>query len=310
MSGYGLAIGLRSGQTLQELRGILQHVAASGFTHAEIQTSTLGVVINGQVHPRRLDVLREAIADSPVRFTVHGAEVSSSRGGNLVDVTDPLQRLTVKADIEIAAAIGATVVVYHSGTLRAPGGTPAALHRGMAFERQALQELGGFAAASGIVIAVENRDPVARYIDRLVYGMSLERLARQIEEVDHPNVGICFDTGHAFLAAAYLDFDYLEGVRRIAPLTRHIHLSDNLGQPMLDETSDPAENLIQGLGDLHLLPGWGAVPFDEIAEIPFPGSPISIVELRGTFLEHASEAADAAARFANTVSGAVGARRS
>jgi len=175
--------------------------------------------------------------------------------------------------------------------LRDPGGDGRALAAGMAAERTALRELGDLAGEHGITIAVENRDPIGRHILRQAYGLDLARLAAQIEQVDHLSVGICFDTGHAFLASAWLGFDYLEGVRRIAPLTAHIHLSDNFGNVMLDETSDPAENLIQGLGDLHLLPGWGAVPFDAIAAIPLPRNPVSIVELRATFGEHLDEAA-------------------
>ena len=164
----------------------------------------------------------------------------------------------------------------------------------MEHERKMLRIVGDYAAERGVSIAVENRDPVSRYLDRHVYALRLDRLAEQIEAVDHPHVSICFDTGHAFLSATYLEYDYLEGVRRIAPLTTHIHLSDNFGQPCLDQHADAGENLAQGLGDLHLPPGWGAVPFDEIAKVPFPRLPIAIVETRESFLEHASEIAASA----------------
>src|SRR5690606_26092155 len=107
----------------------------------------------------------------------------------------------------------------------------------------------------------ENRDPVGRYILRQAYGFDLERLAEQVEAIDHPNIGVCLDVGHAWLAYAWLRKDYLAGVRRIAPLVAHMHVNDNFGLPQLDETSDQTENLAQGLGDLHLLPGWGTVPF-------------------------------------------------
>jgi len=301
MGRFGISTGLAGGKSLSALRTSLARIAAAGFTHAELSGKSLGVIINGRLMPQRVEALRAALDGIPLGYTLHGTEISSARGGNLADVSTPTQRMTVEADIELAHAVGASVVVYHSGMLRAPGGDGRAFAAGMDAERAALVELGDLAGRYGITIAVENRDPVGRYILRQAYGIDLERLAEQIERVDHPHVGICFDTGHAFLASAYLGFDYLEGVRRIAPLTAHIHLSDNFGNVMLDETADPAENLIQGLGDLHLLPGWGAVPFDSIAAIPFPRSPISIVELRGTFWEHVDEAATVARAFAGQV---------
>lgn len=298
---FGLAAGLPAGQRLTDLRRMLQEIHDAGFTHCELSAPSLSVRINGELHPKRIELLRSVLTSVPLQYTLHGTEVASARGGNLVDVTDPLQELTVESDVRLAAAIGASVLVYHSGMLRDAYGTPEAIERGKAAERDSLRRLGTLGDALGVRIAVENRDPVGRYIERQVYGMSLERLAEQIERVDHPNVGICFDTGHAFLAACWLDFDYLDGVRRIAPLVNHIHLSDNVGKPFLELRGDPGENLIQGLGDLHLPPGWGAVPFDGIAEIPFPRQPIAIVEMRSAFGDHLEEVAAAAKRFASAI---------
>lgn len=301
MADYGIELHWHRGQPLADITGRLRAIATAGFTHAEIPVGSLDVVINGKLHPLRMAAIQAAIADSPLRFTVHGTEIASSRGGNLMDVSDPLQLTTVMADIEFANAIGAEVVIYHAGTMRSSGQSPAAVNQAMKHEREMLRIVGDYAGERGVKIAVENRDPVSSYLERHVYALRLDRLAEQVEAVDHPNVGICFDTGHAFLSAAYLEFDYLAGVRRIAPLTTHIHLSDNFGQPYLDQHADPGENLAQGLGDLHLPPGWGTVPFDEIATIPFPRSPVAIVETRGSFLEHASEIAAAAKVFAEKV---------
>lgn len=302
MGGHGLACGLGRGQNLSDLSRNLAVVADAGFTHAEVESKSLGVVINGELHEKRLELLLRAIEATPLKFTVHGSEIASGRGGNLVDVTDPLQRVAVESDIKLAAAIGASVLVYHAGTLRDANGSWAAMKRGMQAERDALSELGDVAGKAGITIGVENRDPVTPYLDRYVYGLSLIRLGEQVAAVNHPNVGITFDTGHAWLSATYLDFDYLADVRQIAPLVAHIHLSDNFGNPMLNQSNDGAENLMQGLGDLHLPPGWGSVPFADIAEIPFPRQPVSIVEMRGSFLDHLADVERAARRFANAIS--------
>ncbi len=288
--GLAVDIEVRNGAPLSALRPILAHLGSLGFTHAELPAQTLGVIIGGILQPTRINALREVIGESPVRFTVHGSRVSTSSIGNLFDTSTPAQRASVEADLAFTTAIGAEVLVYHSGLLRDSYGDDRALTRGMAAERDALRELGDVAGRAGVRIAVENVDPVATYIERRAYGLSLERLAEQIQAVNHPNVGICLDVGHAFLAARYLGFDYLAAIRAIAPLVVHLHLSDNLGQVELDPSVDPNESLALGNGDLHLPPGWGAIPLVDVFTIAFPRCPIVVLELRRHFVDHVAEA--------------------
>lgn len=290
MNAIGMSTGLDSPtEPLASMRPRLDRIAALGFTHAEISAKSLGVVINGELYADRLSSLQHALAGCPLELTLHGSEIASGLGGNLMDITTASQRSAVAADIALAAAIGATVVVYHSGMLRDPGGDADSVAAGLVAERIALAELGDVAGEAGITIAVENRDPVGRYVLRNAYGLDLDRLAAQIEAVNHPYVGVCLDVGHAFLACAYLGHDYLPAIERIAPLTSHIHLSDNFGKVQLDETADPAENLIHGLGDLHLPPGWGAIPLESVFRIDFPREPIVLLELNPRFDAHLPE---------------------
>lgn len=290
MNAIGISTGLGSPEEpLTSLQPRLDRIAALGFTHAELNAKSLGVIINGELNAARLSALQDALAGCSLQLTLQGSEIASARGGNLMDVTTASQRSAVAADIALAAAIGATIVVYHSGMLRDPGGDAHSVAAGLVAERNALAELGDVAARAGITIAVENRDPVGRYVLRNAYGLNLDRLARQIEAVGHPHVGVCLDLGHAFLACAYLGYEYLPAIERIAPLTSHIHLSDNFGKVQLDETADPAENLIHGLGDLHLPPGWGAIPLESVFRIEFPRAPIVLLELNSRFDEHLSE---------------------
>lgn len=302
MPKFGIATGLAPGQPLSSLGTLLRRIADAGFTHAEIGSKSLGVAMNGHLNPVRLKALSEVLAGSPLSLTLHGTEIASARGGNLMDISTESQLMTVRADIMLAQAIGATVVVYHSGMLRDPGGDGYAVAAGIAAERRALTTMGDRAGESGITIAVENRDPVGRYVLRHAYGFDLERLAEHIEAIGHPHVGVCLDVGHAFLSHAWLGKEYLDGVRRIAPLTAHIHLSDNFGHVQLDETADPVENLIQGLGDLHLMPGWGAIPLDDVFAIEFPRDPVVLLELRPTFTEHLDLAAALTRRLAEKIS--------
>lgn len=292
MTGIGIAVtfGARGGQPLANLRPLLERVAAIGFSHVELSGKSLAVAVGGRLLPARLAALQAALEGCPVRLTLHGTNVSAARAGNLMDVTTPNQRRVAATDLALAAAIGAEVVVVHSGSLRDVYGDDEALAMGMAAERDALRALGDEAGRHGIRIAVENVDPVGIYIARRAYGLRLERLAEQIAAVDHPQVGVCLDVGHAFLAASYLESDFLAGVRAIAPLVNHLHLSDNLGRTQLDGAVEGDDSLALGDGDLHLVPGWGVVPFADVFAVPFPHHPIAVLELRSHFTEHHAEA--------------------
>ena len=292
MAGIGIALGfdVRGGAPLASLRPRLAEVAAMGFTNVEMTSKALAVIINGQLQPSRLAALQAAVADTPVVLSVHGSAVGTARIGNLVDVTTPAQVKAVEVDIAFAAAIGARVLVYHSGQLRDPNGDDRALAAGMAHEREQLRRLADRAARDGITIMVENIDPVGVYILRRAYGLRLDLIAEQVQAVDHPNVAMCLDCGHGYLAAQYLGWDYLATIRQVAPLVGHVHLNDNFGRTKLDADWDVNEYLAIGEGDMHLPPGWGAIPLEEVFAVPFPRDPTVILELRPHFAENAAEA--------------------
>ena len=273
---------------LSELSVLVAEFAGSEFTHLELGANGLGVVIDGAAHPARLRALREALSGCEQRLTLHGSWTSSGRVGNLLDPgSRPAQVNGLLADLEIAAAIGAEVVVYHAGTLAGAFEDNAALDAGLAGERDALRRLGERAAQDGIVIAVENRAPTPRVIARRSHGMRPDLVAAQVRAVDHPNVTMCLDTGHAFLASRYIGFDFLDAVRDVAPLVGHVHLSDNFGR-IGPPDADLREMELLGEGDLHLPPGWGSIPLREVLAVPYPRDPVVIIEIR--HLHHYPEA--------------------
>jgi sugar phosphate isomerase/epimerase len=294
MAGIGIAIGtggvVRGQAAFAPLRALLAEVAALGYSHAELGSAkSLGLIVGGRLQPQRLAALREAVADSPMRLTLHGSAVSSTLVGNLMDVAGPIQRAIVAADLALAAAIGAEVLVYHRGMPGIPYADGDALALALRAEREALRELGDEAGRHGIRIAVENVHPTETRL-RHQASFDLEALGEHVAQINHPQVGICLDTGHGFLSSRFYGFDFLAQIRTIAPLVNHIHLTDNLGRPLIAEDMDPDESLALGLGDLHLLPGWGTIPLTEVFSNRFPGEPIITLEIRGAFLPHASEA--------------------
>ena len=133
-----------------------------------------------------------------------------------------------------------------------------------------------------MTIAVENYYPEQPILRGAVYDYSVwpSQLAEQVSAVDHPAVGICLDVGHAALAAGFFGFDLVEECATVAPLVRHVHLHDNLQKTNLTGEPQVSEHTVYGLGDLHLPPGRGTIPLDDLfRRTDFPERPSCCVEL-------------------------------
>jgi sugar phosphate isomerase/epimerase len=148
-----------------------------------------------------------------------------------------------------------------------------------------------------VTIAVENYYPEQPILRGAVYDYSVwpSQLAEQISAVDHPAVGICLDVGHAALAAGFFGFDLVEECAAIAPLVRHVHLHDNLQKTNLTGEPQASEHTVYGLGDLHLPPGRGTIPLEELLRrMDFPEKPSCCVELSPEHFTSVPEALHAA----------------
>jgi sugar phosphate isomerase/epimerase len=148
-----------------------------------------------------------------------------------------------------------------------------------------------------VTIAVENYYPELPIVRGVVYDYSVwpSQLAEQISAVDHPAVGLCLDVGHAALAASAFGFDYFEECATVAPLVRHIHLHDNLMRTNVTGEPPVSEHPVYGLGDLHLPPGRGTIPLEELfRRVDFPEDPACCVELSPDLYFLAPEALRAA----------------
>jgi sugar phosphate isomerase/epimerase len=155
------------------------------------------------------------------------------------------------------------------------------LAEGAAREVAAFREIAPRAADAGVTIGMENGDPhlweygvldkfgvprelLVKHHARLCIGP----IVRQLEAIDHPQVGLTLDIAHLHIAAHAIDFDYLESVRAAAPWVRHLHVNDNFGA--LDRGVEVgADRWAFGEADLHLPPGWGRIPYREVfARLP------------------------------------------
>lgn len=256
IKGFGLDIhSPRLNGSLETLRHDLARCAACGFDYAEIPVHGLDAVLGGRLHERRVREVQEILAGFSLRYTVHAPDPL-----NLMDVERlDLHKAVFAATLAFAQDIGAEVITYHAGRVDALNEKSGyTLEEMQAVEREALREMGERAAQAGVKIGVENGS-----LDS--YSSVLEALVEQVEGVGHPAVGVTLDFGHAFLTAHYHRFDYIQAVRATAAHIVHMHVHDNFGW-LLDLPFDVPYIYAApfGIGDLHMPPGWGAIPYEEV----------------------------------------------
>jgi sugar phosphate isomerase/epimerase len=75
------------------------------------------------------------------------------------------------------------------------------------------------AEEEGVILCIENMPMKAHAISRT------QRMYEFVQEINHPNLGMCLDTGHANVFAD----DCGDMVRLIAPVLKTLHVHDNMG---------------------------------------------------------------------------------
>jgi len=274
----------------------LETLKSAGADFVELWPHHLGVILSGNLDLARLREVRELLLGVDLAYTVHAPlEI------NLMDLTaHDLQRDVLGASIRFAGEVGAGAVVCHAGQRLGQRDARYSLRAQLVAEREALREAGDLAGALGVIIAVENYYPELPIICGAVYDYSVwpRELAEQISAVDHPTVGLCLDVAHMALAAGVFGFDYFEECNAVAPLVSHVHLHDNMMKTNLTGHPPVSEHHVYGLGDLHLPPGRGNIPLEELfRRVYFPENPSCCVELCPDLYYLASEALQAGRRF-------------
>ena len=303
----GIAAGVAAGyDRFHRLDETLGRLADLGYGLVELGVSSLALIIDGAVKPAPLADLVAVLRNHPLRYTVHGL----NRLNLAYDPRHDLCRRIMLAQIEVAAAVGAPVMVYHSGLqaldavhygARRTLLTELELAAGAAQEVAALRTIAPFAADRGVLIGMENGDShlweheviaraglppeaLARHHARLY----IPPIVRQLEAIDHPAVGMTLDIAHLHIAAHDMEFDYLEAVRQAAPWVRHLHANDNFGRLDWGFDSEP-DRWPYGEADVHLPPGWGSIPYAAVfAELSgYTGD--LILEIKAGFADYFGE---------------------
>lgn len=253
--------------TLGALGAFLDWAETLAPTSVELSLSNFEVIGGCRIWPDRMAELARLCADRPFGFTVHGPIASS--------FVEPahlaLQIDACRACLEVAHRIGATAQVTHAGLLPADPTTRAEL---LQLERDTLAGLAPEFAAAGVVLTVETLFP-----HNGAWTASPAELAAQIDAVGASSVRACVDVSHVFLNAAERGFDPVAELARLAPLTRHLHVHDSFALPRGFAPYSASEAILFGLGDLHLPPGRGSLPWEALAALPWAGPTIANLEL-------------------------------
>ena len=269
--GIGFSSGVSEDPNFEQLRGNLDEAAALGVEFAELPIFAMDLIAGGRILPAQIRRLKEAIAGRGLGFTAHGPiAINFMQGPELI-----ARHLAVaSAAAGVAAEIGAAHLVLHTGHI--PAQNEAAIEAAYAAQRGAFAALGEIAAQHSIIIAVEN----IFVSDANSHTALPSRLAREIEDIGHPNIRGCLDFSHAALTSAARGADYFTEVEALARVAKHLHLHDSFGDPLQLRTYTRSERVAYGLGDLHLPLGWGNLPWaDMMARFVFEPDVIFNLEL-------------------------------
>jgi sugar phosphate isomerase/epimerase len=297
MTVKGIGINIHSSRINGELALLqrdLDYFAACGFDYVEIPAHGVDVIIGGRLQPQRLRQVKQILARFPFSYTVHAPDPL-----NLFDIANlEWHKEVFRSSIAFTQEIGAQVLVYHAGSthnLADTGGLE--MDALKAREREALQELGELALRAGVVIGVENGE-------RDSYSMVIADLVAQVQAIAHPAVSITLDIGHAALSAPRLGFDLAAAIRQAAPLIAHWHLHDNFGRTLkLPQDIAYIYAAPYGIGDLHMPPGWGAIPYAQILKGVRTPPAALLMEIQPRYHDALPEALAAARTLAKLIEG-------
>ncbi len=242
-----------------------------GFEVVELPVDGLQVIANGMLMEKKVAALKRILDRYDFEYSIHAPNYL-----NLMDLRQlDLHRKVFSSVIDLASFIGSKMIVYHSGLInynRIKEDSEENARYAMKIEVEELSKLAEDARNEGIYIGVENACSVlstfANFKKRLPgqtlfdYGADLMNLKEQVERVNKQNVGITLDLGHAYISSKHLKFDLSQQIASIANRVIHMHVHDNFGK-VEKPSGDHVKLLPFGFHDLHLPPGWGAIPFEK-----------------------------------------------
>ncbi|MDP2210556.1 MAG: sugar phosphate isomerase/epimerase [Candidatus Aquicultor sp.] len=295
VKGFGInADAGRLDGSLDLLARDLRYFQDIGFDYVEIPVHGVEVVRNGELIPERVREVSKLLKEFSLRYTVHAPNPL-----NLMDMRELHMHVNLfRSSIKFTHEIGAEVLVYHCGRFMSEEAfllpeenrslSPGTMEEMKQAEVGALRDMADYALGFGVEICLENARP---YLDGspYCYGERLDQLVSQVRAVNKGNVGINLDLGHAYLAANYYGFDFIEALELVKPLVRHMHIHDNFGKPSASYERKQPELVAAGRGDCHMPIGWGGIPAAEVFNTLKDYKGVFMQELRPRYMKYCAE---------------------
>ena len=244
----GISIG--GGFDIETLPAVLSRIAKFGFIHyVELDANTGGPIIGGRINKYIMREVKKILSDYNFKYTVHKADLYDLR-----DIENiALNQEMYKVSLQYAQQIGAEVFVDHYNVKTNNPRVEAAFEESLSKMAEAAHDI-------GVTICLEN-------IETDPFMNTLEC----IKKIDHPDLRMTVDFGHAYLTSRYFGDDFLGNIAAAKPYLRHIHIHDNLGifdtARLAWQQKSLKQRLPFGKGDLHLPIGWGEIPFKDVFKI-------------------------------------------
>ena len=219
------------------------------INYVELDANTGQAFIEGEINPYIMREMKKILADYRFKYTVHRSSFYDLR-----DIKNMAQNEDLyKKSLEFCSEIGACIYVDHFTE-------KSRFEFVEAQYEDSIAKMAEFAGDLGVTIGLE-------HIEIDYFKNTLDC----IKKINHPNLKMTFDFGHAFLTSKYFREDFLGNIREAKPYICHLHIHDNTGNYDVDRLSWTQKSLKDrlplGKGDLHLPMGWGKIPFKEAFEI-------------------------------------------
>jgi sugar phosphate isomerase/epimerase len=222
----------------------LKGLEAAGFGWVQVAAPPVGMLADPRHGVRHATALRQALGVTSLNVVVHGP--TNLQLGNA------LHYRAFESLLEYAHNVGARHLVYHALDFARRGVESTE-------EEHALRRLARSAESLGLTVCLENLCPVYPGRSTVCHDpLSVRDLVRRL---DTPAYGMLLDVGHANVVAGYMGVETATLIEPVLETVKLFHVHDNLGARLGGEGGPMIDPLQL---DLHLPPGGGTVPWDQI----------------------------------------------
>lgn len=225
----------------------------AGYDAVEFDADMFPLITGGKPEARWVRIVEKLLAAYDFTYTMHigyGVDLRSSDNFEA-------HRKTLFSSIDVAADTGCVLLNLH---YEKKSSSPEVEQRFLDAHIEAAE----YADEKKLTLAIENIE--VEYT---------EPVFEFVQKVNRKNFVLNYDIGHGYLASSYIGFDFLDSIKRAAPLLGHLHISDNTGvfEPLritdrsVYDRMPMGYRIALGRGDIHIPPLWGNIPYRDVFSI-------------------------------------------